>query len=64
MSRPRSATPSFSIAIRAGEDLYRDARLLAAVRRMTLADLLREALRQLLEAADDLPTMPPTRNVA
>ncbi len=64
MSRPRSANPSFSIALRAGEDLYQNVRLLAAVRRCSLADLLRDALRQLVEAADDLPTMPPTRNVA
>ncbi len=61
---PRPANPSYSIAVRAGEDLYRRARLLAAARCMPLADLVREALNQLLEGADDLPTLPPTRNAA
>ncbi len=61
MPRPRSATPSFSIAVRAGEDLYQRARLLAAVRCVPLAELVREALREFVDTADDMPTMPPAR---
>lgn len=64
MPKPGSGNPSYSIAVRAGEDLYLRARLLAAVRCVPLADLMREALRQLLDSADDLPTLPPTRNAA
>jgi len=59
---PRPDTPSFAVALRLGEDLYIRSRVLAAVRRTSLAELVRQGLRQLLEAADDLPTMPPTRN--
>lgn len=61
---PRPDTPSFSVALKLSEDLYTQSRVLAAVRRTSLAELVRQGLRQLLEAADDLPTMPPTRNVA
>lgn len=61
---PRPDTPSFSVALKLSEDLYTQSRVLAAVRRTSLAELVRQGLRQLLEAADDLPTMPPTRNAA
>jgi len=61
---PRPDTPSFSVALKLSEDLYTRSRVLAAVRRTSLAELVRQGLRQLLEAADDLPTLPPTRNAA
>lgn len=64
MPRPRAAVPSYSIGFRTDPDTHARARLLAAARCMPLADLMREALRQLLEGADDLPTLPPTRNAA
>jgi hypothetical protein len=64
MPQPRPDNPSFAVALKLGEGLYTRARVLAAVRRMSLAGLVREALRQLLESADDLPTLPPTRDAA
>jgi len=64
MPRPRPDNPSFSVALKLTEGLYTSARVLAAVRRTSLAGLMRDALRQLLEGADDMPTLPPTRNAA
>lgn len=58
MSR-RSETPSYSVALRLGEDLYSRARVLAAVRRMPLAELVRQAVGNLLEEAHDLPDLSP-----
>lgn len=58
MLRNPDAPASYSIGIRTEPNLYRRARLLAAVREVSLAELTRAALRRLVDEADDLPTLP------